>query len=123
VIQTAFTVQWPGKIIFGAGRLAALGDEAKALGRRAFLATTADLSALGLTGRVKGLLDDAGLAVTCYDEVQPDPTCLAVDAAAARARADGCDLVIGLGGGSAMDLAKGVAVAATHAGPVWDYVT
>jgi alcohol dehydrogenase class IV len=116
-------VQWPGKIIFGAGRLAALGDEAKALGRRAFLATTTDLSALGLTRRVQGLLEGAGLTVTLYEEVQPDPTCLAVDAAAGIAKAAGCDLVIGLGGGSAIDLAKGVAVAATHAGPVWDYVT
>ncbi|MCX6030749.1 MAG: iron-containing alcohol dehydrogenase [Chloroflexi bacterium] len=121
--QVAFTVQWPGKLVFGPGRLANLGDEAKALGRRAFLATTADLSALGLTTRVQGLLAGAGLAVTLYEDVQPDPTCAAVDAAAAQARAAGCDLVIGLGGGSAIDLAKGVAVAATHAGPVWNYVT
>jgi alcohol dehydrogenase len=121
--QTAFAVQWPGKIIFGAGRLAALGDEAKASGRRPFLATTADLSALGLTGRVRGLLEDAGLVVTLYEDVQPDPTCLAVDAAAGTAKAAGCDLVIGLGGGSAIDLAKGVAVAVTHPGPIWDYVT
>ncbi len=120
---TSFTVQWPGKLVFGPGRLTVLGDEAKALGRRAFLATTADLSALGLTSRVRGLLADVGLAVTLYENVQPDPTCTAVDAAAAQARAAGCDLVIGLGGGSAIDLAKGVAVAATHAGPVWDYVT
>ena len=55
--------------------------------------------------------------------MQPDPTCLAVDEAAAVARAAGCDLVVGLGGGSAIDLAKGVAVAATHPGPIWDYVT
>ena len=123
MIHTAFTMQWPGKIIFGAGRLAALGDEAKALGRRAFLATTTDLSSLGLTRRVQGLLEGAGLTVTLYEEVQPDPTCLAVDAAAGIAKAAGCDLVIGLGGGSAIDLAKGVAVAVTHPGPIWDYVT
>ena len=121
--KTAFTVQWPGKLVFGAGRLATLGDEAKGLGRRAFVATTRDLSALGLTARVQGLLESSGIAVSLYEDVQADPTCLAVDAAAALARAAGCDLVVGLGGGSAIDLAKGVAVAATHPGPIWDYVT
>jgi alcohol dehydrogenase class IV len=121
--RSLFTVQWPGKLVFGAGRLAALGDEAKSLGCRAFLATTRDLTALGLTGRVRELLETAGLAVTLYEDVQPDPTSVAVDDAAAIARAAGCDLVIGLGGGSAIDLAKGVAVAATHPGPIWDYVT
>ena len=119
----AFTVQWPGKLIFGPGRLAALGDEAKSLGRRAFVATTRDLSALGLIDRVRELLETAGLAVTLYEDVQPDPTSVAVDDAAAIARETGCDLVIGLGGGSAIDLAKGVAVAATHPSPIWDYVT
>ena len=58
---TPFTVQWPGKLIFGPGRLAALGDEAKSLGCRAFVATTRDLSALGLTRRVQELLETAGL--------------------------------------------------------------
>ena len=121
--ETPFTVQWPGKLVFGAGRLAALGDEAKSLGCRAFLATTRDLTALGLTGRVRELLETAGLAVTLYEDVQPDPTSVAVDDAAALARGSGCDVVVGLGGGSAIDLAKGVAVAATHPGPIWDYVT
>jgi alcohol dehydrogenase class IV len=120
---TSFNIQWPGKLIFGPDRLATLGDEAKSLGRRAFLATTRDLCALGLAGRAQALLEGAGLVVTLYQDVQPDPTSIAVDAAAALARSAGCDLVVGLGGGSAIDLAKGVAVAATHPGPIWDYVT
>jgi alcohol dehydrogenase class IV len=61
--------------------------------------------------------------VLVFDQVQPDPACGAVDAAAAVARANRCDLVVALGGGSAIDLGKGVTVAATHEGPVWDYVT
>jgi alcohol dehydrogenase len=120
---STFTVQWPGKLVFGSGRLAMLGDEAKSLGRRAFVATTRDLSALGLPERVRALLETTGLAVTLYEDVQPDPTSVAVDDAAALARGSGCDVVVGLGGGSAIDLAKGVAVAATHPGPIWDYVT
>ena len=120
---TAFTVRWPGKIVFGAGQLANLGEEARPLGQHAFLATTAELSALGLTDRVQRLLESAGVRVTRFDAVQPDPTCLAVDEGTAVARAAGCDLVIGLGGGSAIDFAKAVAIAVTHEGPIWDYVT
>jgi alcohol dehydrogenase len=124
VIQgSPFSVQWPGKLIFGTGKLASLGDEARMLGRRAFVATTRDLTALGLTDRVRILLESAGTIVTLFDNVQPDPTCIAVDKAAVMAQAAGCDLAVGLGGGSAIDLAKGVAVAVTHPGPIWDYVT
>jgi alcohol dehydrogenase class IV len=120
---TPFIVQWPGRLIFGAGGLAMMGDQARELGRQAFLATTRDLTELGLTERVRRLLESSGVAVALYEDVQPDPTCIAVDQAAAIARAANCQLVVGLGGGSAIDLAKGVAVAATHPGPIWDYVT
>ena len=121
--QLAFTVRWPGKILFGAGQLANLGEEARLLGRHAFLSTTPELTTLGLTDRVLSLLEAAEVRVTPFVDVQPDPTCLGVDEAARVARAAGCDLVVGVGGGSAIDFAKGVAVAATHAGLVWDYVT
>jgi alcohol dehydrogenase class IV len=114
---------WPGRLLFGAGVLRSLGDEAKGLGKRAMVATTKDLVSLGLAERVGGLLKSAGLSVTLYDSVLPDPTSQAVDEAAEIARAAACDLVIGLGGGSAIDFAKGVAVAATHPGSIWEYIT
>ena len=121
--EAFFEVDWPGRLVFGPGKLASLGDKVEPLGSRVFLVTTRDLSALGVTGRVQQLLEAAGLAVTLFEDVHPDPTCVTVDAAARLALSSGCDLVVGLGGGSAIDLAKGVAVAATHEGPVWDYVT
>jgi alcohol dehydrogenase class IV len=121
--EVDFTVQWPGKIVFGVGQVNTLGAEATGLGRHVFLVTTRELSALGFADRLQRLLESEGLAVTRFEDVQPDPTCVAVDAAAELARSAGCDLVLGLGGGSAIDFAKGVAVAATHPGPVWDYVT
>ncbi len=121
--KTAFMLQWSGKIVFGAGQIECLGDEAQALGRRAFLVTTRELSALGLADRAQQMLESAGLAVTRFEDVKPDPSCLAVDEAAELAHSANCDLVVGLGGGSAIDFAKGIAVAATHPGPIWDYVT
>lgn len=109
--------------MFGTGRLDCLGDGARALGRRAFLATTPELAALGLVERVQRLLETAGVVVISFGGVRPNPTCVAVDEVAGLARDAGCDLIIGLGGGSAIDPAKSVAVAATHPGPIWDYVT
>lgn len=118
-----FTLQWPGKIIFGAGKLECLGEEAKALGRHAFLVTTRDLSKLGLTDRTEKILETAGVKVTRFEDVEPDPTAIAVDEAAELSVSAGCDIAVALGGGSVIDMAKGVAVAATHDGPIWDYVT
>ena len=118
-----FTVQWPGTVVFGAGQIQRLGDEARRLGTHAFLATTRELSDLGLAEQAQELLRAAGMAVTLYQDVQPDPSCFSVDAAGKHARSIDCNLVVGLGGGSAIDFAKGVAVAASHAGQVWDYVT
>lgn len=118
-----FTLQWPGKIVFGAGRLQELANETVALGKHVFLVTTKQLSGLGLTERVTKLLDAEKLAVTVYEDVQPDPICFDVDQAAQVARAGGCDVVVSVGGGSAIDFGKGVAVAVSHEGPIWDYVT
>lgn len=120
----AFAVNWPGKIVFGAGKIATVGDEAKGLGgRHVLVVTTKDLVALGVVERMERILLSSGLKVTRFDEVQPDPTCEAVDRAAAGVRAAGADMIVALGGGSAIDFAKALSAAATHDGPIWDYVT
>ena len=122
--KETFLVNWPGRIVFGAGKLAGLGEEAKALGgRHVLVVTTKDLVNLGVVDRAERILRDAGLTVTRFDDVQPDPTCEAVDRAAAGVRAAGVDSIVALGGGSAIDFAKALSAAATHDGPIWDYVT
>lgn len=122
--KDSFVVNWPGKIVFGAGKLGTLGEEAKALGcRHALLVTTKDLAGLGVVERAVGILQAAGLKATRFDEVQPDPTCEAVDRAAAEVRAAGADTIVALGGGSAIDFAKALSAAVTHDGPIWEYVT
>jgi alcohol dehydrogenase class IV len=120
---TDLDICWPGKLLFGAGCLRLLGNEAKAMGKNVLLATTADLVSLGLAERVGSMLEAAGLSVTLFDRVRPDPTSQAVDEATEVVRAAACDLVVGLGGGSAIDFAKGVSIAVTHPGSIWEYVT
>ncbi|MDO8302087.1 MAG: iron-containing alcohol dehydrogenase [Sedimentisphaerales bacterium] len=118
-----FVLNWPGKVIFGSGKIAALADEAKILGKRVLVITTKDLSNLGFTERATTILKSAGLAVDVFDDVQPDPTCVAADAVARIARSNKDDVIVAFGGGSAIDLSKAVSVAVRHEGPIWDYVT
>ena len=56
-----------------------------------------------------------------YTAITPNPSCLAVDEAAEIARKERCTVVVAMGGGSAMDFGKGVAVLAKHAGECWGY--
>ena len=71
----------------------------------------------------KALDQLTGMQVTVFDQTPSNPTEAAVRAAAALYKAGGCDGLIAVGGGSAIDCAKGVAIAATHSGPLTTYAT
>jgi alcohol dehydrogenase class IV len=72
--------------------------------------------------RIKRYLGEAGVQVAHFDGVVANPTTDCVSAGAALARELGADVVLGVGGGSAMDTAKAIAVEATHSGTCWDYL-
>ncbi len=103
------------------GALALLGAELDIIGiRRPLIVTDKGLVALGLTERLLAALPDAG-AAALFDGTPENPTeAAAVDALALYREGD-CDGVIGFGGGSSMDLAKAVALLATHDGPIAQY--
>lgn len=118
-----FTFYLPTKIIFGAGTIDKVGMEAKKLGRRAIIITgRRSASAFGIVNRVTDYLEREGVAAVVFDKIEPNPRCTTIDVAGELARQNNCDLVIGLGGGSPMDAAKGVAVAALEAKPIWDFI-
>ena len=79
------------------------------------------MRAAGVLDRAVAALGDLPHAV--FDETPSNPTEAAVRAAVATYRANGCDGLIAVGGGSSIDLAKGVAIAATHDGPLKTYAT
>lgn len=118
-----FTYHNPVRLIFGAGSIARLGELAAEHGSRALLVTgRGSARATGLLDRATELLASAGLEVTRFDRVMPNPTAALVDEGAALARAEGCDVVVAVGGGSAMDAAKAIAVGATHDAPIADFL-
>src|SRR5262245_21917575 len=118
----------PVQVALGEGALARLGDLATAAGaRHALLVTDPALRAAGHVDRAVHYLHDAFIDVTLFDGAEPNPTsvCVQRGVAAARAGETGknrpVDLIVGLGGGSAMDCAKGVNLLLTCGGEIADY--
>jgi len=105
---------------YGAVRL--LAQECERVGiQRPLMVTDAGVKAAGLLQRALDALP--GWPVAVYDQTPSNPTEAAVRAAAAIYQSQACDGLIAVGGGSAIDCAKGVAIAATHQGPLTHYAT
>jgi alcohol dehydrogenase len=109
-MMSAFTFHSVAQILSGPGAAAELHAQCAPLGiRRPLLVTDPGLVAIGLVDPVRAALEAAGLEVALFDQVREDPPESVVDAALSQALAEGADGVIGLGGGSSMDVAKLVA--------------
>ncbi len=108
--SVSFDIQSPDHIEFGRGTAAETGAHASGYGDRALLVTDAQLHRLGVVNPVVDSLEAAGLDVELFDGVEPDPTLSVVRAAIAAARDAEADVLVGVGGGSSLDVAKGAAV-------------
>jgi alcohol dehydrogenase len=104
----AWTFRLPTAVTFGNGAIGQLPRIVGQCGSRPLLVTDRNLLRLPCFARVEEIL--AGIPV--FGEVMPDPTVDCVDTLAARLRAERCDVVVALGGGSALDCAKAAACAA-----------
>jgi 4-hydroxybutyrate dehydrogenase len=114
------TIGYLTTTLFDFGAIKSLKNEVDILGmKRPLLVTDAGVEAAGIAAKVLAQLD--GLAVTVFAKTPPNPTEEAVLDGVAAYRAGNCDGVIALGGGSPIDLAKGVALAATHSEPLENY--
>lgn len=110
------------RVVFGSGTVGRLGELTRETGgKRVFLVTDKGLAAAGHEQRVIDSLRSAGCQVTVFDEVTADPTTEDVDRALGVARQADVDFLIGLGGGSSMDCAKGVNFLLTNGGRMEDY--
>ena len=110
------------QIQFEFGAIKLLQQECGRVGiSRPLIVTDPGVKAAGILQKALDALP--GLHVTVFDQTPSNPTEAAVRAAAAVYKASGCDGLIAVGGGSAIDCAKGVAIAATHEGPLTTYAT
>ena len=110
------------QIQFEFGALKLLKQECERVGiTRPLVVTDPGVKAAGILQKALDVL--SGLKVTVFDQTPSNPTEAAVRAATELYRASGCDGLVAVGGGSAIDCAKGVAIAATHEGPLATYAT
>lgn len=110
------------RVVFGSGSVDRLGDLARETGgNRVLLVTDKGLARAGHETHGVVALESAGLEVVVFDEVRPNPTTEDVDQALGVARERDIDLIVGLGGGSSMDCAKGVNFLLTNGGRMEDY--
>jgi 4-hydroxybutyrate dehydrogenase len=115
-------IQYLTQIQFEFGAIRLLADECRRIGiTRPLVVTDAGVRAAGILQKALDALGD--LPVTVFDQTPSNPTEAAVRAAAALYASGRCDGLIAVGGGSSIDCAKGVAIAATHEGPLKHYAT
>ncbi|WP_027995011.1 iron-containing alcohol dehydrogenase [Simplicispira psychrophila] len=110
------------QVQFAFGAVQLLPQECARVGiQRPLIVTDPGVKAAGVLQKALDAL--GGMASAVFDQTPSNPTEAAVRAAAQMYQAQGCDGIIAVGGGSAIDCAKGVAIAATHAGPLTYYAT
>jgi len=117
--MAASTYRFPVQVLFGEGCVRETGPFVANFGRHALLVTgggpTSRCDAVNALTRT---LNDAGITMSHFAEVESEPSVETAERAAAGAREEGCDFVIGLGGGSPMDVAKIVAARMNNEGEI-----
>lgn len=118
-----FSLHIPTKLFFGCGEIKKLATE-KLPGKKALIVISSGTSMkkYGYLDKVTELLKENDTEAVVFDKILPNPIKSHVMEAAALCRAEKCDFVIGLGGGSSIDSAKSIAVMACNEGDYWDYI-
>ena len=112
------TLTLPSTIITGAGASEKIGEQAKQLGTtHALIVTDPGIAQIGYADKVAQNLHTAGISSTCFADVTPDPTLQNVQDGLKQYTDAACDLIVSIGGGSAIDCGKGIAMILTNGGP------
>jgi alcohol dehydrogenase class IV len=113
----------PTRVFYGRGAAATAGERLRELGvERPLVVSDPGVAAAGIVDQVAGTLRDAGLEPAVYAETESNPTTQNIAAATALYGEHGCDGLVGLGGGSSMDCAKGTGVELTSGAPIARFV-
>jgi alcohol dehydrogenase class IV len=114
------TFSFPTRVEFGPGVLQRLPEFTRGMGRQVLVVTDKGVAGSGVLEQVLTTLKSCDLDVRVFDHVEPNPTEANITEGVHRFR-EGCDFLIGLGGGSPIDAAKAIGLMATHEGPLAQY--
>ncbi len=113
----------PSTIITGAGSSEKVGEHAKQFGAtKALIVTDPGILKIGYTDQIANNLNNAGIISTIFADVTPDPTLQNVTDGLKQFADENCDLIVSIGGGSAIDCGKGISVKLTNDGEFADYM-
>ena len=116
-----FEINLPTRIIIGPGKINEAGTICKSLGTKAFVLYDPFLKN---SDTIKSILTDLksnNISYIEFNDVVPNPRSTTIDYGAKLCKQEGCDVVIGIGGGSAIDSAKAIALVNTNGGTCWEY--
>jgi len=112
----------PNRILFGIDAVKGVATEVKQLGgSKVLVVTDPGVVEAGLVEPIKGSLDSENIPFSLYDKVEPEPPARVVEECSQYLRDQNCDLIIGVGGGSSLDVAKGASIMATNEGSVLSF--
>lgn len=123
IITDTTTLMLPPTVITGPGAADTVGAQAKRLGATcALIATDPGIAKIGYADKVAQHLHAAGISTTCFADVTPEPTLQNVTDGLKQYRDESCDVIVSIGGGSAIDCGKGIAMKLTNDGDFADYM-
>ena len=111
----------PTRNVFGEGSSAEAGTLLKTLNaKKTLIVTDKFLASCGMAGKIQAIFEEAGIQATVFDGAEPNPTDKNVEAGLEAYRANDCDSIVSLGGGSSHDCAKGLGLVAANGGEIYD---
>lgn len=120
--KTVFTVHSPATIVYGRDAFEEVGRYAKKLGKKALIISDPIMDSLGFVKQCRTYLTAQGLEAVSYLSVTTEPVDTYVAKGHDILQAEGCDVIISVGGGSCIDTGKAIAVVATNGGYIGDYI-
>ena len=115
IFDRAHVFYSPNKVLFGPNTIKSVGTEVLQLGgKKALIVTDPGVVQANLIQPIKASFEAAGVSYVVYDQVKPEPPVTCVEEAAEKFKSEKCDVVVGVGGGSSLDVAKAVSLKATN---------
>lgn len=123
LLNRVFRYEIPTVIEFGNGSIGMLADHVKALGgTKVFIVADPGVVQAGVVDHLKAPLDSANIPYFVFSDIEADPEIESVEKGTELAKWEGCDIVVGVGGGSSLDTAKAIGLMITNPGHIRDYV-